>query len=112
MNLATALHASGLDCEHFHLTIVEDRPRYAVAASRSGEADSLVSLALLYQPSYRNIVVLDSMQLKYDPGLCRRDLDVRAETSTTRPYTIDICISGHTFCEANIDTQSIVCEPL
>ena len=111
-SLATALHLGGLDVDAFELAALPDQPHFAVAVSRARKSSTRVALALLVQPSYRQVALLHAITLDFDPGLCRRDLALRLSPNVRHPDVVDICISGHTFCQACLATKTLICEPL
>lgn len=105
-----AICNAGLDVSSFHLAVVVESPFYAVAISWSDDKNTSLGLALLYQPSYREVVILDTLFLKFDPWLSRTGLKLVA-TARRRPDCIDICVSNYLFCKADTVLRKLICEP-
>jgi hypothetical protein len=110
LGLWHAICHAGLDVDTFQLTAVVESPLYAVAISWTDDTNTSLGMALLYQPSYREVVILDTLFLKFDPWLARTDLKLLAN-ARRRTTCIDICISNYLFCEADTVQQKLVCEP-
>jgi hypothetical protein len=110
LGLWHAICHAGLDVSTFQLAAVVETPLFAVATSWSDDKNTSLGLALLYQPSYREVVILDTLFLKFDPWLARTGLKLVA-TARRRTDCIDICISNYLFCQANTVQQKLVCEP-
>jgi hypothetical protein len=111
ISLWNAICHAGLDVETFLLTVVVEAPLFAIATSWTDiDSHRALGVAFLFQPSYREIVILDSVLLNFDPWLLKTGLHLKASASR-RSDRIDICISNYLFCYADIPLQKLVCEP-